>query len=804
MPENQAPIKIPEKLIAIFSDTLVLFPNNSYAVKINKAVQRIIKEKMFINVSKANNDNLANGDIGVLMCIKSYKLNKTSAMLFIEGIGRVVIKEEETKNNCSEVSFMPFLEKNIPEDIWQTENIKNMLTELNKDVNVFINFIFAVFKHDNAIKASFSTNEIIQLKQWLASPTLAQASIMLDRICSLLSIGPDIVVYPKLMEILEEKEVAQRLKKVLALIKETYDVMQALTEEILTEKSQNNSHLRGIYEQKKDKMPAETAKFVLDLLQRFERLNPESAEYAMVQRQLETFLKYPFGIQNDDLTDLKKAEEILNEEHYGLEYVKDIILEYLAARILNPAKKGKVLCFIGPPGTGKTSLGKSIAKATNRKFVRVSLGGVKDEAEIRGHRSTYIGALPGKIIKGMIEAGSENPVFMIDEIDKIGKDYHGDPADTFLEIFDPEQNFNFVDHYFGVGVDLSKVIFISTGNIRETIPEALLDRMIIVEFRSYTEEEKLQIAKKFIIPKQIKECGLTKEAFERQNYELRQIEFSDDAVLAIIQEHTQEAGVRKLEKHIIMIGEKIARIIISQKTTIPPETEIVRRLKEDNTEEVVWQITAENINNYLEEPEYETALPDLSQPLPPGVIPILAVDNKGTGYISFVEVKHQIAEHRELIITGISGDLPEHETQVIKQSVKKSFDRAFFTDGVLEHKDIPENIRVHISFTDGAIPKTGPSAGLAIFLALYGYFNRKSIKPGMAITAEINLVRPTDGVGGIREKSFAAYRANAKEIIISQQNKRALKKIPQSLKEKIKFHLINEPEEAIAIAFPDN
>lgn len=800
MPIDKSLIKIPEQLTVIFSGNFVMFPNNSYAVKIDTlALQPLAKDRMFIAVGKA--DNLANGDIGVLMYIKSYQFNKDDITLFVEGIERVVIKEKIIKNGYSEASFMPFLEKKIPENTWRTEDTQEILKELNGAVNAFLNLILIVLNNNPTIKTNFDDDKITQLKQWLASPSLAETAITLDRLCFLLSMGPAEIVYPKLMAILAEQEVLRRLKKVLSLTaKEIYRATQGVTESILTKNSHNNG-LREIYEQKKDKMPPETAKFVFDLLQRFERLNPESSEYATVQRQLETILKYPFGIQDKDLTDIKTAEQILDEDHYGLQYVKDRILEYLAARILNPAKKGKVLCFIGPPGTGKTSLGKSIARATNRKFIRISLGGIKDEAEMRGHRATYIGALPGKIIKGMIEAGSENPVFMMDEIDKIGKDFRGDPADALLEILDPEQNFNFADHYFGVGVDLSKVIFILTGNIRETIPEAVLDRMIIVEFRSYTEEEKLQIAKKFIVPKQIKECGLTKEAFERQNYEPRKIEFTDEAILAIIQEHTREAGLRKLEKHITMICEKIARIIVSQKTTIPPETEAIHCLNKSNAEEIIWQITERNINNYLDEPEYKTALPDLNQLLPPGVIPILAVGNDGSGYVFFVEVRHQIAAHRELIITGISGDLPEHESQVIKESVKKAFDRAFM-NGILDAQEIPDNIRVHVSFTNGAVHKTGPSAGLAIFLAIYGHFTKQSIKSGVAITSEINLRRPTDAVGGIREKSFAAYRANAKEIILSRQNEPAFKKIPESLKEKVKFHFINEPEEALTIAFP--
>lgn len=800
MPIDKSPIKIPEKLIAILTNIFVMFPNNSYTVKINKeAPQKIIKDKMFIAVAKA--DSLASGDIGVLMCIKTYQLNKDDIALFTEGIERVVIREEIIRDGYSEASFTPFLEKKISENTWQMEDTQKILQELNSAVNAFIPFILIILNNNPSIKTHFNDDKIARLKQWLASPSLAETSIMLDHICFLLSMGPAAIVYPELMAILTEQEILQRLKKILALTtKEIYRAMQGITESILKETPHNNS-LRKIYEQKKDKMPLITAKFVLDLLQRFERLNPEGAEYATVQRQLETFLKYPFGIQDKDLTDLKTAEQILDEDHYGLQYVKDIILEYLAARILNPAKKGKVLCFVGPPGTGKTSLGASIARATNRKFVRISLGGVKDEAEMRGHRSTYIGAFIGKIIKGMMEAGSENPVFMIDEIDKIGRDFRGDPADVLLEVLDPEQNFYFVDHYFSVGVDLSKVIFILTGNVRETIPKAVLDRMIIVEFRSYTEEEKLQVAKKFIVPKQIKECGLTKESFERQHYEPRKIEFTDEAILAIIQEHTREAGLRKLEKHIVMICEKIAKIIVSQKTTIPPETEAVRYLNKSNAEEIIWQITERNINNYLDEPEYKTALPDLSQLLPPGVIPILAVSNDGTGYVFFVEVRYQIAAHRELIISGISGDLPEHESRVIKESVKKAFDRAFM-NGILDAKEIPDNIRVHVSFTDGAIHKTGPSAGLAIFLAIYGHFTEQSIKPGVAITAEINLRRPTGAVGGIREKSFAAARANAKEIILSRQNEPAFKKIPESLKEKMKFHFINEPEEALAIAFP--
>lgn len=821
LPNRGKIFKFPEKALVVFFNTFVIFPNCEYAGfprevnEVNAAEIKKLKEAgSFIAFSK---DELVSdagtGDVGVFCNISEYQLTKSTLFLDFHGISRVRLAEVNRYQGFVEAHFALIAERPLSKEDWESAALQLKIKELRAAFTLFFNKLMVVFKGQDVLTA-INTQETKELNYWLANPTADQFSAMLDRVSHLLNIGPDITNYAELMSILEEIDVRVRLEKIIALSERLYGIFNSSIEEIFSGKKKTRDketdNYNDWFEKIKDKISEETREEIADLVKKLSQMRPSTAEYDQFKRRLDTFVKYPFGIQTEDTEDLNKAEKILNENHYGLVQVKDRILEYLAARILNPEGGGNILCFIGPPGTGKTSIGKSIAKAMNRKFVRIALGGVRDEAEIRGHRPTYIGALPGKIIQKMIQAGSENPVFMIDEIDKIGADFRGDPEAALLEVLDPEQNNAYADHYLEAGVDLSKVMFILTGNVTDTIIPTLLDRMMIVEFHSYTEEEKLEIAKKFIIPRQLKERGLTDNAFERRNkkigeerFESRRIEFTGAAIKKIIEEHAREPGVRKLEKHIRIICEKIAKIILLQESTAPPLDERAIELIKSGGEKIIWRIDSEQIPKYLEESGYRKAFPDLSKPLKPGVAPVLVVYPDGSGDVVFVEVNHfENASHRELIVTGISGDMPKHKSQVIKESVGKALDRAFFQGGVLANR-FPDNIRIHIAFSEGSIQKTGPSAGVACFLAIYGHFTNQPIKTGLAVTAVINLVRPTGAIGSIREKSFAAYRSNVKEIILSEKNKAVVEKLPEFLKSRIKFHLIDEPEEALKIAFPN-
>ena len=454
----------------------------------------------------------------------------------------------------------------------------------------------------------------------------------------------------------------------------------------------------------------------------------------------------------------------LDSDHYGLEKVKKRILEYLAVRKLKNDMRGPILCFVGPPGVGKTSLGRSIAEALGRKFVRISLGGVRDEAEIRGHRRTYIGALPGRIIQGIKRAGSNNPVFMLDEIDKVGTDFRGDPSAALLEVLDPEQNNSFSDHYLEVPFDLSKVMFIATANMQDTIIPALRDRMEIIEIPSYVEEEKIEIARRFLVPKQIKEHGLKPE----------QIEFTEEALRTIINSYTREAGVRNLERQIAAICRAVAKEVASGKTEPTKVTpELVKKILGP---EKYYSEVAERIDK-------------------PGIVTGLAWTPQG-GDILFIEAT-KMPGKGNLILTGQLGD-------VMKESARAamSYIRANAKEFGLP-EDFHEKYDIHIHVPAGAIPKDGPSAGVTIYSALLSLLTEKKVRNDIAMTGEITLRGKILPVGGIKEKVLAAHRAGIRTVILPQRNKSDLVEIPESVKKEMEFIFVKNIDELTRYIFEE-
>ncbi len=509
---------------------------------------------------------------------------------------------------------------------------------------------------------------------------------------------------------------------------------------------------------KKAKMPQEVEKEAYKQVDRLEMMHPDAAEAAIIRTYLEWLVELPWSRTTRDTLDIKKAKKVLDADHYNLEKVKERILEYLAVRKLQRKTKGPILCFVGPPGVGKTSLGRSIARAMGRRFVRISLGGIKDEAEIRGHRRTYVGALPGRIIQGIKQAGSANPVFMMDEIDKIGMDFRGDPSSALLEVLDPEQNNAFSDHYLNVPFDLSRVMFITTANLTDPIPGPLKDRMEIINIPGYTEEEKLQIAKKYIIPRQIKEHGLTKKL----------VVIPDETIKKVISEYTREAGLRNLEREIAAICRKIAKKVASGKK----ETTVVKPT---------------NLHEYLGVPRF---LPEAEQETDEvGVATGLAWTPVG-GEILYVEAT-TMKGRGQLTLTGQLGD-------VMKESAQAALSYARTRVGDFGVPvDFYKDLDLHIHVPAGAIPKDGPSAGITMAVALISAITKTAVNRDVAMTGEITLRGRILPVGGIKEKCLAALRAKIKTVIIPERNKKDLEEIPKDVRKKLNIVLVKHMDEVL-------
>lgn len=509
---------------------------------------------------------------------------------------------------------------------------------------------------------------------------------------------------------------------------------------------------------KEAKMPKEVKKVAMKEIKRMGVIPVQAAEYHVIRTYLDWLVILPWSKETKDNLDIKNVQKVLDEDHYDLTDVKERILEFLAVRKLKKNTKGPILCFIGPPGVGKTSLGKSIARALERKFVRFSLGGVRDEAEIRGHRRTYVAALPGRIIQGIKQAGSNNPVFMLDEIDKIGADFRGDPSAALLEVLDPEQNNSFSDHYLEVPFDLSKVMFITTGNIIDPIPPALKDRMEIIILPGYITQEKLEIAKNFLIPRQIEQNGLSNKL----------IKFNDKAVLEIINNYTKEAGVRNLERAIGSICRKVARKVAEgyKKRTI---------------------INKKSVKEFLGPVKFYSEIAERTGEV--GIATGLAWTRAG-GEIIFVEAT-KMPGKKSLTLTGQMGDVMQESAEAALSYIRANTERLGIKKEFYDKNDI------HIHIPEGAIPKDGPSAGITMSVALSSLLTGKPIKPYVAMTGEITLRGKILPVGGIKQKIMAAKRAGIKEVIVPKKNKSNVEEIEKNVKKGLKFVYVDKIEDAI-------
>jgi ATP-dependent Lon protease len=704
------------------------------------------------------------------LVLKTFDMPDNSKSAIVQGVDRVkILKYQE-----GDTYFMADVER-IPESITSPDvqvealakSLKSSFTEL--------------------IKISPNLNE--EHAGMLSN--IDRPSRLADRATSLLSVSNS-----EKQEVLEELDIKKRVENAINLLQKEIQRIK-LGEEIQTEvqdeisKTQREYYLR---EQMKTiqkelgednqtveldeltkkiddvKMSEEATKVAHKELDRLGRISPQSPEYSVARTYLEWLTDLPWSKSSKDNLNIKKAGKTLNEDHYGLEKVKERVLEYLAVRALkkkvtkNDTVRGPILCFTGPPGVGKTSLGKSIAKSMGREFVRISLGGVRDEAEIRGHRRTYIGALPGRIIQSLKKAKTNNPVFMLDEIDKLGSDFRGDPSSAMLEVLDPEQNHAFSDHYLEVDFDLSKVMFISTANYPDNIPHALYDRMEMLDFRGYIDDEKVKIAEKHLIPKQIKENGLTP----------KQVKFNEAGIKEVIRSYTRESGVRSLEREISNVLRKIAVDVVNKK---------VKNVS----------VTKKVVNDYLGIPKFQSDLAERTTK--PGVVTGMAWTAAG-GDILFVE-SSKMKGKGLLTLTGQLGD-------VMKESAAAAFTYVKSHTDILGLKeDFAEKMDIHVHCPAGAIPKDGPSAGVGMFTSLVSLLTDKPVKSKLSMTGEITLRGNVLAIGGVKEKVTAAHRAGIKTIILPFANKRDLEEIPKHIKKDLKFHFAKEVMDVIDVAIPD-
>jgi len=612
--------------------------------------------------------------------------------------------------------------------------------------------------------------------------SIDEPGVLADIVASNLSIQPD-----EKQDLLETFDTRERMEKVIALLNKEIQVLE-LSNKIQTEvkgemdKAQREYFLReqlkaiqrelGEVDERQEefeelkraiqraKMPKEVQDTAYKELKRMSRMSPGAAEYTVSRTYLDWLTELPWSITSKDRLDVNEAAKILDDDHYGLEKVKERILEFLAVRKLKQDMKGPILCLVGPPGVGKTSLAKSVARALGRKMVRISLGGVRDEAEIRGHRRTYIGSMPGKIIKGLKKAGTNNPVFVLDEIDKLGADYRGDPSSALLEVLDPEQNDSFQDHYLDVTFDLSKVLFIATANVPDTIPGPLRDRMEIIRIAGYTHQEKVQIARKYLWPECLEDHGL----------EEGKVVLTDEGLDRVIEGYTREAGVRSLKRELAAICRWSAReIAAGNRDHIEVTGDLV--------EEIRGPI------HFFKEVAERTSVP--------GVATGLAWTSVG-GEILFIEAT-KMKGKGSLTLTGSLGDVMKESV-----SVARSFIRSMADDLGVDEEEF-EKLDLHVHVPSGAIPKDGPSAGVTMITAITSLLTGLKVDPSVAMTGEITLRGAVLPVGGIKEKVLAAHRAGIRKVILPDKNRKDLTEVPEDVKGDLEFHFVSRVEEVLEL-----
>ncbi|XAM40039.1 Lon protease 1 [Terrisporobacter petrolearius] len=701
--------------------------------------------------------------VGTICKVKQViKLPGDTVRVLVEGVSRGKVKEIDEEDG--------YFKAIVEEIIYDQEN-----EEVDIEVEAFVRNVFDAFEEYINIGNRVSPEILVSLGE------IENVDRFIDTIASNIYLKAE-----QKQEILEEFDIVKRLELLYKILLEEIDILKIEKKITLRVKKQMNKvqkeyylreQLKAIQKElgededltseveeykeklKKIKAPKETKEKIEKEINKFSRTSPQSPDSSVSRTYLDTIFSLPWNKETRDKLDLKNAKEILDEQHYGLEKVKDRILEYLAIRKLSKSLKGPIVCLVGPPGVGKTSIAKSIAEALGKKFVRISLGGVRDEAEIRGHRRTYVGSIPGRIINGIKEAQTKNPVFLLDEIDKMAADYKGDPSSAMLEVLDPEQNKTFVDHYLEVPFDLSKILFVTTANSLSTIPGPLLDRMEIIEVSGYIEEEKLNIAQKYLLPKQIKENGL-KEGF---------VTIEESAMRDIINYYTREAGVRTLERTIGKVCRKIAKKFV-----------------EDSSLESVL-VTSKDLEVYLGRDKY---IHDLAGTKPEiGVVTGLAWTSVG-GVTLPVEV-NVLKGKGQVVLTGSLGDVMKESARTGISYIRSIADKFDIDQDFYKTEDI------HIHCPEGATPKDGPSAGVTMATAVISALTKIPVRCDVAMTGEITLRGRVMVVGGVKEKVLAAHRAGIKKVLIPRECDAQLDEIPENVKEKLEIVLIDHMDQVL-------
>ncbi|KKR15853.1 endopeptidase La [Candidatus Daviesbacteria bacterium RIFCSPHIGHO2_01_FULL_40_24] len=766
-PTVNEPVKLkPTMPVGPLRDT-VIFPGNSVPIISGRSKSKTAldiswnsdKLIVFVTQKNAKVEDPKDTDlykVGTVCLIRRVVKNPEGEYtLQAEGLSRVYLK--------SFTKVDPYLEaeiEEIPELYEKTEQTEALVRSVREQVKRFLElggnpfFDQSNFANWSLFTYSDDPNQLVNsVTQAIDFKTIDKQQILemvstaerLQRLSELLA---------KEIRILEisQKISSQTQERVSRMTKEAIlrEQMKSIEEELGGADTEHQEIREFELKIKKAGMPKEVLERAKKELMRLSKMSSFNPEAGYIRNYLEWLTDLPWKLGKKVKVDLKKAESILEEDHYGLKKVKERIIEYLAVYKLAGKMRGSIICFVGPPGTGKTSIGKSIARALGRKFVKVSLGGIRDEAEIRGHRRTYVGSMPGRIVQGIKQAGATNPVFMLDEIDKIGADYRGDPSAALLEALDPEQNEGFSDHYLEVPYDLSNVMFITTANIMDTIPPALRDRLEVIRYPGYTEDEKFQIAKKFLIPKQVQTHGLNSA----------QIEFKDEAVNTIIREYTREAGVRGLERELSAVIRKVAR-----------------KIAEGNGQVKKFDITSEDVHKFLGPIRFLPILAEKEDEI--GMVTGLSVTEAG-GEVLFIEVTLMPGKGN-LILTGQLGDVMKESGQAAMSYVRSNYANLGLPEKFFHKVD------VHVHVPEGAIPKDGPSAGISLTTAIVSAFTKIPVHKEVAMTGEVTLRGRVLEIGGFKEKILAAHRAGVKTIIAPQDNEKDLEDIPDFVQKDLKF-----------------
>ncbi len=777
-PENESQLQIPSELPVLPLRDIVIYPFMIVPLFVSrdrsiKAVEEALSQNRLIflvsqkDIDKEEpeqDDLYAVGTVAVIM--RMLKLPDGRIRILVQGLSRARVDSVTLGSEYIKAGITPIPEPSAPENSLEVEalvrNVRSSMeraANLGKNISPEVLAILATLEDAGRLADLSASNLELKVQDAQSVLDIFEPTQRLRRVNDLLSKEIDVLTV--------QQEINTQARADIDRSQREYFLRQQL-KAIQNELGEGNELYEEI-EQYKDKitkalMPEAAEEEALKQLKKLERMHGDSAETATVRNWLDIMIELPWSVASKDNLNLKKAEKILNDDHYGLERVKERIIESLAVRKLMEKPKGSILCLVGPPGVGKTSLGRSIARALDRKFIRLSLGGLHDEAEIRGHRRTYIGAMPGRIMQGIQTAGTNNPLIILDEIDKVGKDFRGDPSSALLEVLDPEQNSAFRDNYLGVTFDLSNVMFMTTANMLDIIQPALRDRMEIIQLSGYTEEEKLEISKRHLLPKQIEENGLGKH----------DITFGKTALLSIIQQYTREAGLRQLEREIGKVCRKVARKKAELEEAFQP-----------------IKITKETIPDYLRSPKIFPEMALKTDQI--GVVTGLAWTAVG-GDILFIEAIKMKGKGK-LVLTGQLGEVMQESAQAAF-----SYAKARAVELGINPEDF-DKYDIHVHLPEGAIPKDGPSAGITMATALVSVLAQKLVRKDVAMTGEITLRGNVLPIGGLKEKVLAARRAGIKTIIIPEPNKRDLQDLTQEVLDDLTFVYVDDVRQVFREVF---